>query len=147
MISITGITDNYILQPGLINKHRKTLEWLSSIMLWKREVIFFQRVLEQYASQFTTVADKKRIDHFQNLITYYGGEIIDTLRKKLRDHESNLADAFQTKNELGTAYFKDHGAIMQELETFSISFKEFKEEFFGLIEKAMCISKDQLEDD
>lgn len=37
MISVTSVTDNYILQPTLLNKHKKTLEWLSTAVLWKSE--------------------------------------------------------------------------------------------------------------
>jgi hypothetical protein len=137
MISVTSITGDYILQPSLLEKHRKTLAWLSATLLWKREFNFFQNLLDRYASKFITIEDKKKIDHFQNLILYYNGEVIDELGKKLREHESKLANMLQTKNELKTEYFKEHDAIMQELESFLIRFNELKEELFGFIEKVM----------
>src|SRR5688500_19950949 len=100
MISVTSVTGDYILQPSLVEKHRKSLAWLSSTLLWKREFNFFQKLLDQYAPKFSAVEDKKKVGHFQNLILYYNGEIIDGLGKKLREHESNLAEMLQTKNEL-----------------------------------------------
>lgn len=137
MISVTSVTGEYILQPSLLEKHRRTLEWLSSTLLWKREFIFFQKLLDQQSVKFSSVDDKKKVDHFQNLIIYYNGEVIDGLRKKLREHESKLADVLQTKNELKTEYFKEHDAIMQELESFQIRFVEYKEGLFEFIEKVM----------
>ena len=137
MISVTSVTGEYILQPTLLEKHRRTLEWLSSTLLWKREFNFFQKLLDQQSVKFSSVDDKKKMGHFQNLITYYNGEVIDGLRKKLREHESKLADVLQTKNELKTDYFKEHDAIMQELESFQTRFIEYKEGLFEFIEKSM----------
>jgi hypothetical protein len=137
MISATSVTTNYILQPTLLEKHRRTLGWLSSTLLWQREFNFFQKLLDQNAQKFTAVEDKKKIDHFQNLLIYYNNELIIDLRKKLRDHENKLADMLKTKNELKTEYFKEHDALMQELEAFNLSFIEYKEELFEFIETVM----------
>jgi len=126
-----------MLQPGLMDKHRKTLEWLSSTILWEREVIFFQKILDMHASKFTSTADKQKISHFQNLIIYYRGEVIHQLAAKLREHEHKLAELLRTKNELMTEYFKEHDAFMSELETFAKSFAEFKSQLFDFVEKAM----------
>ena len=136
MISVTSVTNDYIIQPSLIEKHRRTLNWLSSTVLWQREFNFFQKILDQSAPKFSRIEDKKKIDHFQNLIIYYNGELIGELRKKLRDHEHRLADMLQTKDERKTEYFKEHDALMLELESFSNSFAEYKEEFFEFIEGA-----------
>ena len=137
MISVTSVTNDYILQPSLLEKHRRTLSWLSSTILWEREMNFFQKLLDKNAAKFVDVEDKKKIDHFQNLIIYYNNELILSLRKKLRDHENRLADMLKTKNELQTGYFKEHDAIMHELESFNISFTEYKGEFFEFIEKVI----------
>jgi len=137
MISVTSVTSNYILQPSLLEKHRNTLTWLSSTLLWQREFNFFQKLLDEYGPKFNVVEDKKKIDHFQNLIIYYNNEVIPDLRKKLRDHEIRLADMLQTKDESKIEYFKEHDGIMQELESFNISFIEFKEKLFGFIEQKM----------
>ena len=135
MISVTSGTNEYILQPSLLEKHRITLNWLSSSLLWQREFNFFQKLLDQNAGKLTSVDGKKKIDHFQNLIIYYNGELIPELRKKLRDHENRLADMLKTKNELKTQYFKEHETLMQELESFNIRFVEYKEELFEFIER------------
>ena len=137
MISVISTTSEYILQPSLIEKHRRTLDWLSSALLWKRELNFFQKLLDQYAPKFSSIEDKKKIDHFQSLIHYYDGELVDVLRKKLQSHENSLAEMFQTKNELKTEYFKEHDVLMQELEAFRSRFNEFKDELFAFIEKVM----------
>jgi DUF438 domain-containing protein len=137
MISITSITDKYILQPSLLDKHRNTLDWLSATVLWKRELFFFQKLLYQYSPKFTTVDDKKKIDHFQNLLLYYNGELIDNLSSRLRLHEKRLADTLQNNDESKTEYYKEHDELMNELETFSKHFVQFKQELFSAIEKVM----------
>lgn len=137
MISVTSVTDKYIIQPSLLDKHRKTLEWLSATLLWKHELAFFQKLLDQNASRFTDVEDKKRIDHFQNLLIYYKGELIDSLSSKLRNHEKRLADMLETRNESRVEYFKEHAELMGELEAFNKSLIEYKEDFFYFIEKVL----------
>lgn len=137
MISVTSITDKYILQPSLLYKHKKSLEWLSATALWKRELAFFQKLLEQYSPKFTSVDDKKRIDHFQSLITYYGGELIPSFATKLRVHEKKLAEVLESKDESKTEYFKEHDSLMDELSSLDGQFLQLKEEFFAFIEKVM----------
>jgi hypothetical protein len=43
MISAISTTDRYILQPTLLSKHKKTLEWLSAAVHWKIELCLFPR--------------------------------------------------------------------------------------------------------
>lgn len=131
MISVTGITGKYILQPQLLEKHAEALQWLSTSMLWKSEVTVFQKILDERAP---LLEDKKRIDHFQNLILYYKGEVIDSIRKKIRDHETRLARMLEAENESDTQYYKEHHTIMDEASTFSTVFLQFRNEFLNFIE-------------
>jgi hypothetical protein len=139
MISITGVTGNYILQPKTLQKHSDTLEWLSATGLWKSELATFQKILDQRAPLLLTQTDKKMISHFQSLITYYNGEVVDDLRKKLRDHENKLARMFESKNESETQYFKEHDAIIDQVTTFSNLFKQFREEFLAFAEQVKTV--------
>jgi hypothetical protein len=137
MISPISITDQYILQPGLLDKHKKTLEWLSASMLWKRELMFFQKLLDQYAPRFSGVDDNKKLDHFQNLLLYYRGEVVDMLIHKLRQHEKQLADMLETHDETKTEYFKEHDLLMSEMGSFNTQFAEYKAGLFTFIEPVM----------
>lgn len=137
MISVTSVTDRYILQPSLINKHKKSLEWLSATILWKRELAFFQKLLDQFAPKFTSAEDKKKVGHFQSLITYYNAEVIDSLATRLRLHEKRLAEMLESRDESRTEYFKEHEALMAELESMNIQFTDYKDELFAFIEKVM----------
>jgi hypothetical protein len=137
MISVLSNTDKYILQPTLMNKHRKTMEWLSATLLWKRELSFFQKLLDQYAPKFTQEDDKKKIDHFQNIIIYYNAELLGSLSTKLRLHEKELAQLLESKDESRTQYFKEHDALMNELESFQQQLLQYKDELFQFIEKVM----------
>ena len=137
MVSVTATTSNYILQPSLMDMHRRCLDWISATLLWKREVTFFQKVLDQYSQKYSSVDDKKQIDHFQNLIIYYSGELIDELNRKLRTHESRLAQMLQEKNESDVQYYKEHPGLMGELSAFYERYNSFKHEFFDFIILAM----------
>lgn len=137
MISVTGVTNQYTLQPSLIEMHKESLEWLSTSVLWKRELSFFQKLLDDHARQFPDVDDKKEISHFQNLITYYQGELIDAYRKKLRDHENQLAKALQQKDEKDVDYFKVHGQLIESVKAFNAQFIELKNDLFSFIERAL----------
>lgn len=137
MISVLGTTTKYILQPPLLEMHRSTLEWLSAIELWKRELVFYQKLLDRHNSTGSSEDFKKQVDHFQNLILYYRGELIDELRKKLREHESKLAHMLQRQNESDTEYYKEHNGIMEELESFQRVYLEFKHSFYEFIETGM----------
>lgn len=137
MISVTSVTGKYIMQPTLLDKHRKSLEWLSAIVLWKRELSFFQKLLDQYAAKFTAADDKVQIDHFQSIITYYQAELIDSVATRLRLHEKKLAEMLESRDETRTEYFKEHDALMGELEALNAQFTQNKEALFGFIEKVM----------
>jgi hypothetical protein len=126
-----------MLQPSLLDMHRNSIDWLSATMLWKREVTFFQKLLDKYSLLFNTEEDKKKVSHFQSLITYYNGELIDQLRTKLRDHENLLARTLQEYNESDTRYYQQHKGLMNELESFANSFNTLKHDLFEFIEKAL----------
>ncbi|HEU5292164.1 MAG TPA: hypothetical protein VFU05_16050 [Cyclobacteriaceae bacterium] len=95
--------------------HQQSLVWLSVCTLWKRELSFFQKLLDKNSEGATTIELKKDMDHFQNLVTYYNGEVVDSLRKKVRDHESDLAAMLQDMNESDTRYFKEHEGVINEV--------------------------------
>ncbi|MBL7857044.1 MAG: hypothetical protein JNM57_05090 [Cyclobacteriaceae bacterium] len=135
MISVLGTTGKYILQPSLVEMHRESLEWQSATALWKRELSFFQKLLDQHAPKNSNLEFKKQVDHYQHLITYYDGELVDIFRKKVRDHEHKLAAMLQELKESDTEYFTEHGGLMEELKAFQKTFTELKHEFFAFIEK------------
>lgn len=137
MISVLSSTGKYLLQPSLMEMHHSSLEWLSTSVLWKQEVTFFQKLLDRYSPQYTSNDDKKKVSHFQNVITYYGGELIDTLRKKIKTHEHKLADRLQELKTTDTEYYQEHGELMEELGSFLKTFNSFKSEFFHFIEKSV----------
>jgi hypothetical protein len=137
MISVTSVTDNYILQPSLFQKHKSTVEWLSATLFWKRELKFFQKLLDRFSPQFTSENDKKKVDHFQSIITYYNGELIDVFKSRLRQHEKHLAEMLHNKDEADTQYFKEHQTLMNDLDSIDRQLNEYKEEFYIFIETAM----------
>jgi hypothetical protein len=137
MISVTSVTDQYILQPILFEKHQSTTNWISSTLLWKRELKFFQKLLDQYAPRCTSIEQKQQVDHFQSIITYYDGELVDTYKSQLRRHERHLAEALNKHNESDTRYVKEHDALMNEMQAVETQLTIYKQEFYEFIETLM----------
>jgi hypothetical protein len=137
MISVLSSTGKYILEPRLMDMHHSSLEWLSTTVLWKQEVAFFQKLLDSYVAKGTSTDEKKKVSHFQNLITYYGGELIDSLRKKIKLHEHKLANMMQELKGSDKEYYDEHGELLDELSAFMKTFNSFKSEFFAFIDKKL----------
>lgn len=120
-----------------LEKRARTLWGLSGCMLWKGEVALFQKILDERASLFTTLDEKKRAEHFPSLITSYDkGGIIENLRKKLREHENRLAQLLENVNGDDTQYFTEYAALTEEVDKFSNGFIEFRKEILGFIKAA-----------
>ena len=141
MISVTGATGKYILQPGLVTMHQESLNWLSTTEHWKRELSFFQKLLDNYTGNFTTVEPKKQIDHYQSLITYYKSKLVDQLKKKIREHEHKLAHMLEEENEADVEYIHEHDSVIEELVSFNKVYTEFKNSFFEFIELALHLNQ------
>jgi hypothetical protein len=135
MISLLASTGSYILQPSLSEMHVSSVEWLSALELWKKEVSFFQKLLDQHTAQVSSTEIKKQVDHFQHLITYYGGELIGTLRKRLHNHEKSIAHVIDETDEGEKDYTKEHKLIMEELAAFRRTFYQFKHDYIEFIER------------
>jgi hypothetical protein len=136
MISALLNSGKYVVEPSLLDMHQSSLEWLSTTVLWKQEVAFFQKLLDKYSAKGILPDDKKKVSHFQNVITYYGGELIDTLRKKIKHHEHKLADMLREMQD-EKEYYEVHETLQDELSAFMKTFHSFKSEFFSFIEKKM----------
>ncbi len=113
MISVTGVTNKYSLQPALLEKHSRTLSWLSLTMHWKSELAFFQKMLTEIQPTVNTSEVRAEIENLENQIHYFNLEEIEELRRKLRNHESRLAKMLEAKTEWDTQYYKEHDALME----------------------------------
>jgi hypothetical protein len=113
MISVTGVTNNYSLQPALLEKHARTIAWLSVTMHWKSELAFFQKTLKEIRPTVNTSETRAEIENFENQILYFTLEGIEELRRKLRNHESRLAKMLEAKTEWDTQYYTEHDALME----------------------------------
>jgi hypothetical protein len=119
MISVTGVTNNYSLQPTLLEKHARTLSWLSSTIHWKSELGFFQKKLNELKPAATSTKAAAEIENFENQVLYLLVDGIEELRRKLRNHESRLAKMLEARSEWDTQYYKDHDALMESASVLS----------------------------
>lgn len=131
MVSPTSVKGRFALQPVLIEGHRKTLEWLSAIILWKREFILLQKLFDEYASTCSRIKDKQLIGHFQNVMLYYNEELLDSLDLKLRLHERCLASTLARNEEAKTAFYTEHDQLMHQADMVYCQIANYKEEFLA----------------
>jgi hypothetical protein len=136
MNSVTPVTDYHIILPVTLQRHKATAEWLSTSLLWKKELKFFQKLLDLFAPKFTSLAEKQSVDHFQSIITYYDGELIDAYKSKLRHHEKKLSQMLERGDEPDTRYFNEHDTLMNDLDAINKQLSEYKDEFYTFIETA-----------
>lgn len=134
METLTNSAEKLGLQSNLMGMHRESTEWLSATELWKRELNFYQSLLDRHATKTDSVEFKKQVDHFQNLITYYNGELVDLLHKKIRKHNKQLNQLITEDNESDFETLHNHDTIMDEASSFQKVFTGFKHEFFEFIE-------------
>ena len=137
MISLNSTTDRHYLQPSLADLHNKSLECLSAIVRWKRELHILQKFLDRYSSKFPALEDKKRLDHFQNLMIYYSGELVPEINRKIRLHEGDLARLIREKNGRITKYITEHRELMEQVASFSKNYDEYRHDLYEFIERVM----------
>lgn len=128
----------YLLEESVEHLHKESLTWLSEINLWKKEVTFFQKLLDNYAPKFSETADKQKIDHFQNMIIYYNGELLDEFEKNIRNHERMIARQMAEYDVLDeTDYRKIHADVRSQINSFKNVYFEYKSDFFKFLEPVL----------
>ena len=140
MEQITNAGSEYLLEIGIEELHNDSKVWMSRIELWKRELEFFQKLLDSYSVKFTSDEDKKTEDHFQNLIIYYNGELLDEYKQAVRRQVKNLGAliASQGSEEIDQAGFRNQQIeLKRKVDSFDREFRKYKHEFFAFIEKAI----------
>lgn len=130
--------EQYLLEPGLENLHEDSVRWNSELELWKRELSFFQKLLDSNSSKIVVTDDKKKEDHFQNIIIYYDGELIPEYKQACRRHEKYLAQIMSGDEDVNESeYRRKHHELKNKIESLESEFTKYKHEFFEFIEKVM----------
>ena len=131
-------SSEYLLEIGIEELHKESTVWVSRIDLWKRELDFFQKLLDKYSVKFDTSDFKKQEDHFQNLIIYYNGELLESFKQSVRRQEKNLGSLLQATEYVDEATFRiQHIELKEKIDSFDTEFRKTKHDFFELIERVM----------
>jgi len=140
MEQLTNAGSDYLLEIGIEELHKDSKVWMSRIELWKRELQFFQKLLDSNSPKFDNPDDKKKEDHFQNLIIYYSGELLDEYKQAVRRQEKRLAELVSLDNadKIDQAEFRNQQIELKaKVDSFDREFRKYKHDFFGFIEKAI----------
>ena len=140
MEQLTNAGSDYLLEIGIEELHKDSKVWMSRIELWKRELQFFQKLLDSNSPKFDNPEDKKNEDHFQNLIIYYSGELLDEYKQSVRRQEKRLAELVSQDNsdQIDQAEFRNQQIELKaKVDSFDREFRKYKHDFFSFIEKAI----------
>ena len=140
MEQLKNAGSDYLLEIGLETLHKDSEVWKSRIEMWKRELIFFQKLLDSYSLKFDSPDDKKEEDHFQNLIIYYNGELLDEYKQAARRQEKRLAEMMGNESPDHvdeSEYRNQHIELKRKVDSFDKQFRKYKHEFFNFIEKVL----------
>lgn len=126
------------MEQSLETLYHNSLEWQQEVGLWKQELHFFQRLLECNASRFTSIDQKQRASHFQNLIIYYNGELLDQFRQQTRRCAKYLGKHIEEQQDFNfDEYQQKFGGLNTHLSAFASEFRNYKKDFFRLMEEVM----------
>ncbi len=135
MEELTKASSDYLLEIGIEELHKESEVWVSRINLWKRELNFFQKLLDTFSLKFNKEEDKKTADHFQNLIIYYNGELLESYKQAVRRQEKNLGMMLTNGTQMDEAAFRNnHIGLKEKIDSFDHEFRKTKQEFFDFIE-------------
>jgi len=140
MEQLTNAGSDYLLEIGIEELHKDSKVWMSRIELWKRELLFFQKLLDSYSTKFNNPEDKKSEAHFQNLIIYYSGELLDEYKQSVRRQEKRLAElvTIDGQEQVDQTEFRNHQIRLKaKVDSFDREFRKYKHEFFTFIEKVI----------
>ena len=131
-------SSSYLLQPSLQNLHQRTMEWESTIELWKKELAFFKKLISQYGSKLNFRRDIDEKEHFNFLLSYYSGELMSSLTARIHNHEAKLKTLVNNKAKQDEkSYRAEHHAIEHEVRVIEHEFQCYRNELYTLIEKVM----------
>jgi len=135
-------SSEFLLPQSLNDLHHTTLEWESKIELWKRELIFFQKLIKEYGEQLHRREDVRECDHFKMLLDYYAGQLMTSLTKKMNNHEVRLKALMRNRKKQDEAnYRKEHAELTRLMNAYENEFQCYKNELYQLVEKVMVRNK------
>ncbi len=138
MEELTNATTDYLLEIGIEELQKESETWDSRITLWKRELDFFQKLLDTFSSKFKNGDDRKSSDHFQNLIIYYNGELLEGYKQAVRRQVKNLGNILSSDEQMDEAVLRNnHIRLKDKIDSFDYEFRKTKQEFFEFIENKL----------
>jgi hypothetical protein len=143
MVMLTTSTQ-YLLGPGLQDLHRQTLEWESTLGLWKEELGFFARLIPKYRQELRTRTQMQELNHVRFLLDYYENELIPLLETRLAAQKAQLRTLMEPRELQDESNCRRaQAALAEQFNSFEKEFASFREELFALLEKPVSREKMQ----
>ena len=141
MATLTTST-RYLLPPGLQELHQETLEWESTLGLWKEELAFFTRLIPKYRNELRTRTEIQELNHVRFLLDYYYNELIPTLEARLAAQKAQLRVLMEPGSVQDESKCRNtHASLAKQIHSCEQEFTSFRDELYTLMEKALSRTK------
>lgn len=104
------------------------LDWLKELQVYKQELNFMQKKIEEVAMKDSSHETLTRVEQFQNQFIRQR-EVIDELRHAIKAHENDLEKMFMLGTVSDRQVAIDHIEQRENFERFVQIFDELKESF------------------
>jgi hypothetical protein len=144
MATSLSTSTHYMLQPSLIDLHQKSIEWESNIELWKRELAFFKKLIDEYGKELHRRDDVEERNHFKLLLNFYANDLMGSLTAKIQNHETSLKPLMKNRNSQDeSTYRSEHKTLSYQIRAFEKEFLCYKNELYLLMEKVLKIKTNE----
>lgn len=110
--------------------HEDHRNWLQEVTFCKKEIVFFQTLLEDFSRKQQGSAQNALIEQFQNKLILQN-EQADILLHEIREQEARLQDFIKShEKNIEFITFKDHKIWRDKMNTHRKLYAEMKQEFY-----------------
>jgi hypothetical protein len=112
--------------------HEESIEWLSEISFFRKEIAFFFTLLEKIID---INSQHKTLLSIENQLIDLSSKKLDELNMEVQRHEEFLVVIMETRRHDETVYRSKHYTLSKKFQDFEKEMKTFKRNFFQVVEK------------
>jgi nitroreductase len=139
---LTLPVSEHLLDIGVEELHKQSIEWLNKINFWVDEMDFFYRLVADKKKTIVPIAVQNSIWHVEKKLLKLSGGEIDEILTMVKKHEYELDMIMLNKINDEETFREFHIELNVKIKTFEKHYIHLKKEVFELIEQ---ISKGEVQ--
>ncbi|HEY8401513.1 MAG TPA: hypothetical protein VIK89_09640 [Cytophagaceae bacterium] len=134
MEKLTSPKTTYLLQAGVEVLHYETREWQRNIEFWQDEMLFLNRVADQFSGKITRGVHN--IKNFREKLFHYRTVVLPQLFRECGEHEKLLAKYIETENTSDKeAYRQKHLELSRNIQSTEEELRRLKKDLYLYLEE------------